>query len=226
MTRSAGCSRSASRCAALGKRVVASGAASRSRCRRAYAWLPGARPAGAAGASSRPRRRLLVTLDTGSADRLGSLADRGRRRGLLLVVDHHATNTGFGALHLVDPTAAATAVLVAELRPPPRRAADHDVAACLYAGLVTDTGSFRFAATTPETHELAARLLRTGIRHDLITRRHLRHPAVRLRPAARSALRRRPAGAGRGRRARAGLDRDPAAELAAAGLGARPASRA
>src|SRR6185369_9581749 len=52
------------------------------------------------------------------------------------------------------------------------------IATCLYAGLVTDTGSFRFASTTLETHELAARLLRTGIRHDLITRRLLdTHPA-------------------------------------------------
>ena len=46
-----------------------------------------------------------------------------------------------------------------------------DIAACLYTGLVTDTGSFRYAATTPEVHELAARLLATGIRHDLIARR-------------------------------------------------------
>jgi phosphoesterase RecJ-like protein len=125
---------------------------------------------------------LLVTLDTGSADRLGSLAPLVDSAAEVLVVDHHASNTRYGTLHLVDPAAAATAVLVEELvrRLGVDLGADGgaDIAACLYAGLVTDTGSFRFASTTPETHELAARLLRTGIRHDLITRRLLdTHPA-------------------------------------------------
>jgi phosphoesterase RecJ-like protein len=45
-----------------------------------------------------------------------------------------------------------------------------EVAAPLYTGLVTDTGSFKYVATTPAVHELAARLLATGIRHDLISR--------------------------------------------------------
>ena len=58
---------------------------------------------------------LFVTFDTGSADRLGSLGDRIRTAACCVVVDHHASNTRYGGLNLVDPTAAATAVLVAEL---------------------------------------------------------------------------------------------------------------
>jgi len=113
---------------------------------------------------------LLVTFDTGSVDRLGSLADRVPRAGEVLVVDHHASNTGFGTLHLVDAAAAATAVVVEELVRRLRVPLDADIAACLYAGLVTDTGSFRFAGTTPATHRLAARLLATGFRHDVLAR--------------------------------------------------------
>jgi phosphoesterase RecJ-like protein len=125
---------------------------------------------------------LLVTLDTGSADRLGSLAPLVDSAAEVLVVDHHASNTRYGTLNLVDPDAAATAVLAEELVTRLGVELDVDIAACLYAGLVTDTGSFRFASTTPATHELAARLLRTGIRHDLITRRLLdTHPAGWLR---------------------------------------------
>jgi phosphoesterase RecJ-like protein len=125
---------------------------------------------------------LLVTLDTGSADRLGSLAPLVTAAAEVLVIDHHASNTRYGTLHLVDAAAPATAVLVEELVRRLGAELDADVAACLYAGLVTDTGSFRFAATTAETHELAARLLRTGIRHDLLTRRLLdTHPAGWLR---------------------------------------------
>jgi phosphoesterase RecJ-like protein len=114
--------------------------------------------------------RLLATFDTGSVDRLGTLADRVPAAGEVLVVDHHASNTGYGTLHLVDPAAPATAVLVAELVRRLGVPLDAEIAACVYAGLVTDTGSFRFAGTTPATHELAARLLATGIRQDLLGR--------------------------------------------------------
>jgi phosphoesterase RecJ-like protein len=45
-----------------------------------------------------------------------------------------------------------------------------EIAAPVYTGLVTDTGSFKYAATTPSVHRLAARLLETGIPHDEISR--------------------------------------------------------
>jgi phosphoesterase RecJ-like protein len=113
---------------------------------------------------------LLVTFDTGSLDRLGSLADRVGAAKTSLVIDHHATNTRFGTVNLVDTDAAATAVVVAEIIDRLGLPITADVAAPLYTGLVTDTGSFKYAATTPAVHELAARLLATGIRHDLISR--------------------------------------------------------
>lgn len=114
---------------------------------------------------------LLVTLDTGSVDRLGSLADRVELAGDVLVLDHHASNTLYGSAHVVDAGAAATAVVVAGLLDRLGLPIDREVAAPLYTGLVTDTGSFKYAATTPSVHELAARLLATGIRHDLISRK-------------------------------------------------------
>ncbi len=113
---------------------------------------------------------LFVTFDTGSADRLGSLADRVDTARCCVVVDHHASSTRYGGLNLVDPGAAATAVLVAELVDRLGAPLTQEVAAPLYTGLVTDTGSFKYSATTPAVHELAARLLATGIRHDLISR--------------------------------------------------------
>jgi phosphoesterase RecJ-like protein len=88
-----------------------------------------------------------------------------------VVVDHHASNPGFGAVRLVDPEAAATVVLVAELLDGLGVEWDADLATCLYAGLAADTGSFRFGNTAPGTHELAARLLRTGIDHATISQR-------------------------------------------------------
>lgn len=113
---------------------------------------------------------LLVTFDTSSTDRLGALADRVGSAEHVLVIDHHVSNTRFGTAHLVDTEAAATAVVVADLLDRLGLPITADVAAPLYTGLVTDTGSFKFSATTPSVHELAARLLATGIRHDLISR--------------------------------------------------------
>jgi phosphoesterase RecJ-like protein len=114
--------------------------------------------------------QLFVTFDTGSPDRLGSLVGRVDTADCCLVVDHHASNTRYGDLHLVDTAAAATAVLVAELVDRLDVPLTAEIAAPLYTGLVTDTGSFKYVATTASVHELAARLLATGIRHDLISR--------------------------------------------------------
>ena len=113
---------------------------------------------------------LLCTFDTGSVDRLGSLADRVPAATDVLVVDHHMSNTRFGTVNLVDPQAAATAVVVVELLDRLGLPLTAEIAAPVYTGLVTDTGSFKYAATTPAVHELAARLLATGIRHDVISR--------------------------------------------------------
>jgi phosphoesterase RecJ-like protein len=113
---------------------------------------------------------LLVTFDTGSVDRLGSLADRVESAREVLVVDHHASNTRFGTLNLVEESAASTASIVVELLDALGATLSRDVAACVYTGLATDTGSFKYRSTTPEVHRLAARLLETGLRHDLINR--------------------------------------------------------
>ncbi len=154
---------------AMGKQVVASWGGEPFEVPTAYDFLPAvdllvapehfpAEPA------------LFVTFDTGSPDRLGSLASRIDSAGCTLVVDHHASNTRYGGVNLVDEDAAATAVLVADLVDRLGVALTQEVAAPLYTGLVTDTGSFKYLATTPSVHELAARLLATGIRHDLISR--------------------------------------------------------
>lgn len=153
----------------LGRRVVASWGSEPFEVPQAYSFLPSLDllvPADEVPAAP----SLLVTLDTGSADRLGTLADRVPAAGDVLVVDHHASNTLYGSAHLVDEQAAATAVIVAELIGRLGVPLDAELAAPLYTGLVTDTGSFKHASTTPQVHELAARLLATGIRHDLISR--------------------------------------------------------
>lgn len=114
---------------------------------------------------------LLMSFDAASVSRLGELADRIRTAKLTVVLDHHASYTGFGTVHLVDPRAAATSVVAEALLSRLGVKLDARIAECLYVALVTDTGSFKFDMTTPAVHHLAARLLATGIRPADIARR-------------------------------------------------------
>jgi len=107
---------------------------------------------------------LLVVLDTASRDRLGVLAPLADRAQRLLVIDHHAHNSGLAGVQLVDPSAAATAVIVTELVERLGGEIEADTATLLYVGVVTDTGSFQHSITTPAVHGVAARLLAAGAR--------------------------------------------------------------
>lgn len=101
---------------------------------------------------------LMMTFDCGSPERLGRLAESAVASRVLIVVDHHATNTRFGSVNVVDEHAAATAVLVRRLAARLGWELTRDAAICLYTGLVTDTGRFQYSNTTPEVFALAGEL--------------------------------------------------------------------
>lgn len=114
--------------------------------------------------SSLPEDALVVTVDCASIDRTGLLqsaiaADPTR----VIVIDHHETNPGFGGMNLIVD-AESTTTIIRELFSHMRVTLDTDIAYCLYAGLVTDTGNFRWG--TPRMHVLAAELMQ----YDLDTR--------------------------------------------------------
>jgi phosphoesterase RecJ-like protein len=117
-----------------------------------------------------PAPDLMATFDAGSFARLGTLEPNARAARSLVVVDHHASNDSFGTVNLIDPDAAASAVLVYELLGRLGAPLDRDIAACLYTGIVTDTGRFQYRNTTPRIHEIAADLLSYDIAHDTIAR--------------------------------------------------------
>lgn len=81
-----------------------------------------------------------------------------------LCIDHHAGNNGYAQYTLLDAGAAATAELLCEVIEAMGVEIDPHMADCLYTGLATDTGCFRFANTTAKTHRIAARLIEAGAR--------------------------------------------------------------
>ncbi|MGC0363593.1 phosphoesterase RecJ-like protein [Rhodococcus sp. 27YEA15] len=118
---------------------------------------------------------VVVAVDAGSEGRVGELADRLSGAPVTVVLDHHRSNSEFGSINVVDESAASTTALVARFFDFWGTVIDRDLAYCLYAGLVTDTGSFRWGGSS--THELAARLLATGIDGDAMARQLLdTHP--------------------------------------------------
>ncbi|MEP6981552.1 MAG: DHH family phosphoesterase [Nakamurella sp.] len=103
---------------------------------------------------------LVVCVDVASIARLARLA--ARLAGTpSIVIDHHASNPGFGDLNWVDPRAEATAAMIAALLDELDAYLTLPIATNLYAGLATDTVNFRFA--TPAGYRLAARLVEVGV---------------------------------------------------------------
>jgi phosphoesterase RecJ-like protein len=111
---------------------------------------------------------LVVTVDVPSVKRLGALSDLALEGDEVLVIDHHASNDVFGTANFVDVQADSTTMMIADILDAWDKPIDSDVAHCIYAGLTTDTGSFRWASA--RALRLAARLVDGGVDNAAISR--------------------------------------------------------
>lgn len=112
-----------------------------------------------------PAGALLVVLDVDNNDvaRVEG-ADLAQYSGEVVNVDHHGTNKRAASLGLVDPSKAATALMVKHLIEALGVAWTPELATPVLLGINTDTGSFRFSNTTPEVLRAAADLVEQGAR--------------------------------------------------------------
>jgi phosphoesterase RecJ-like protein len=121
-----------------------------------------------------PPGATLVALDAADPSRVvGAPVE-----GFVINIDHHGTNPRFGQLAVVEPTKAATAQMVKELIDLLGVPWTEELATPVLTGIVTDTGNFRFANTTPEVLRVAAELLSYGVRLSEITDRLQYRPPV------------------------------------------------
>lgn len=79
-----------------------------------------------------------------------------------LCIDHHPSNERFAAFTVLNPTAAANCETIPELIDLLGVKIDRDIADCIYTGLATDSGCFRFSNTTAKTLQIAARMIELG----------------------------------------------------------------
>jgi phosphoesterase RecJ-like protein len=103
----------------------------------------------------------VLTLDAASPERLGTIAGLAEGR-YVINVDHHSSNSLFGDVRWVVPEASSTSELVYEIIRGLNVPIGRERAVCLYVGILTDTGGFRFPNTTSRALEVAADLVREG----------------------------------------------------------------
>ena len=145
---------------------------------RHYRWLPGADRL-AQEISGDPQVALF--LDCDGPERAGDLQARLQSAPVVAQVDHHKGEP-FGDPQYVDPTAAATAVLVLRLLKALGWPVTPDIAICLFTGLATDTGFFRFENTNEEALLAAAEMVSLGaVPAQIAERVSEASPASRLR---------------------------------------------
>ncbi|MCF2652732.1 DHH family phosphoesterase [Anaeromassilibacillus senegalensis] len=110
----------------------------------------------------------IVTVDVADKALLGALEPLGER--VDLAIDHHGTHRPFAREIWVDDTAGAACQMIYKLVQVMGVEITPEIADCLYTGISTDTGCFRYSNASPETHRIAASLLECGARAAEINR--------------------------------------------------------
>jgi len=106
---------------------------------------------------------LALVVDSGELSRVGETIQPLVRRARRIVnIDHHVVAGIFGDIRVLDSCAASTAEIVYELLQTLKTPITSQIATCLFTGIITDTGSFRFQNVTPSTLRVAANLLEAG----------------------------------------------------------------
>jgi phosphoesterase RecJ-like protein len=106
---------------------------------------------------------LIIIVDTNSRTQLSKFDEYLKQNDKpVLVIDHHVTSDGLGDVELLDPTAAATGLIVHELFKYATWPITKKIAQSLFVGIATDTGWFRFANTDSRAHRSCAELIDAG----------------------------------------------------------------
>ncbi|OGS49644.1 MAG: hypothetical protein A3J79_13175 [Elusimicrobia bacterium RIFOXYB2_FULL_62_6] len=109
-----------------------------------------------------------ILLECSTPGRGGDIAAALKASRKVVNIDHHKTSVLYGDVNIVEPHSSSTAEIVHRLFYNMGVKITKAEAACLYVGIVTDTGRFHFPATSPRTLETASRLLETGFNFSRI----------------------------------------------------------
>ena len=116
---------------------------------------------------------LAISVDCATIKMLNGFANYFENAKVKVSIDHHSTNTMFGDLNYVSPDAPACAQILLVVFEYFKIEVTKDIGTCILAGIITDTGGFKYSGVTSETFEFVAWLLEKGINVSKIYRKVL-----------------------------------------------------
>ena len=114
---------------------------------------------------------LAIALDCGDIARVGEDSLVVDQIPIVINIDHHVSNTGFGDFQLIDTDACATAEIVYRLIKALEIPFDKAIATGIYLGILTDTGSFRFSNTNPAAFAISKAMIDIGVEPHTVAQR-------------------------------------------------------
>lgn len=110
----------------------------------------------------------FVVLDCSDLKRTGEVYRLNTDKKPIINIDHHISNQWFGDINWVEAGSSSCSEMIYKLHKKLRLSLDEETAICLYVGMLTDTGSFRYLNTTSFTHKAVSELLRYNLNIPLI----------------------------------------------------------
>ncbi|WP_244163245.1 DHH family phosphoesterase [Paenibacillus pectinilyticus] len=107
--------------------------------------------------------QTIISVDCADFSRMGRISTLFDEQVQLLNIDHHPTNDQFGTCHLIKHDAAATVQILYDLAIHMNLQPDVTFGECIYTGLLTDTGGFRYSNTTSVVMKIGATMLELGV---------------------------------------------------------------
>ena len=106
---------------------------------------------------------LVINLDVAAIDRCGDAQTLFNKAKDTINIDHHETNVGYAKQNYIEPFAAATAEVLVGIAKDLGWKISKQTAICLYTGIVTDTGCFKFSNTSQRTMDFSGLMLSYGV---------------------------------------------------------------
>ena len=102
---------------------------------------------------------MAIVLDCGDLDRVGGVKKFIQSGKPMVNIDHHVTNDKFGTLNIIQSKSSSTCEMIFDLLKQAKHPLNKNLAMLLYAGIMTDTGSFRYENTSPHCHAVVEELM-------------------------------------------------------------------
>ncbi len=106
---------------------------------------------------------LVFVIDCSDSGRLEGMKGLLEGPSLVINIDHHQKNSGFGDINYVRPGASSVCELIMNIASEAGTEVESGFALCIYTGLITDTNRFQEQNTTPRTHLIAAELIENHV---------------------------------------------------------------